>query len=157
MRMNRRVILGAATAGGALLASGAASAAVRPRVARVVAEEHWVMKGDVKLYVYRKRVAGQASKKLPVLFLVHGSTFASRSSYDLQVPGRTGYSAMDHFARLGYDVWTMDHESYGFSQRTQSNSGIQNAFLRTIDTHASQSKVWTRRSATAAAACRCPP
>jgi hypothetical protein len=45
-----------------------------------------------------------------VLFLVHGSIFSSRGSYDLVVPGRTGYSAMDHFTGLGYDVWTMDHE-----------------------------------------------
>ena len=32
---------------------------------------------------------------------------------------------MDHFAGLGYDVWTMDHEGYGFSSRTGSNAGIQ--------------------------------
>ena len=32
---------------------------------------------------------------------------------------------MDHFAGLGYDVWTMDHEGYGFSSRTAGNSGIQ--------------------------------
>jgi pimeloyl-ACP methyl ester carboxylesterase len=32
---------------------------------------------------------------------------------------------MDHFARLGYDVWTMDHEGYGHSQKTEGNSDIQ--------------------------------
>jgi alpha-beta hydrolase superfamily lysophospholipase len=32
---------------------------------------------------------------------------------------------MDHFARLGYEVWTMDHEGYGHSQRTAGNSDIQ--------------------------------
>jgi alpha-beta hydrolase superfamily lysophospholipase len=111
-------------------ASVAAAAAVTPVTAapvkpvRIVAEEHWVMKGPVKLYVYRKRMAGRAAR-LPVLFLVHGSTFSSRGSYDLVVPGRTGYSAMDHFAGLGYDVWTMDHEGYGFSGRTDGNAGIQ--------------------------------
>jgi pimeloyl-ACP methyl ester carboxylesterase len=60
----------------------------------------------------------------PVLFLVHGSSLSSRGSYDLTVPSRGGYSAMDHFAGLGYDVWTMDHEGYGFSDRTENNSGI---------------------------------
>jgi pimeloyl-ACP methyl ester carboxylesterase len=40
------------------------------------------------------------------------------------VPQRD-YSMMDHFARLGYEVWTMDHEGYGHSQRTSSNSDIQ--------------------------------
>jgi hypothetical protein len=31
-------------------------------------------------------------------------------------------SAMDHFAGLGYDVWTMDHERYGFSDRTDGKA-----------------------------------
>lgn len=91
---------------------------------RIVAEEHWVSKGPVKLYVYRKRdVEGPARK--PVLFLVHGSTFSSRGSYDLMVGGKGDYSAMEHFAGLGYDVWTMDHEGYGYSDRTDGNSGIK--------------------------------
>jgi alpha-beta hydrolase superfamily lysophospholipase len=91
----------------------------------IEAQEHWVMKGPVKLYVYRKRLVSDSNTPRPVLFLVHGSTFSSRGTYDLIVPGRGGYSAMDHFAGLGYDVWTMDHEGYGFSDRTSSNSGIQ--------------------------------
>jgi alpha-beta hydrolase superfamily lysophospholipase len=45
--------------------------------------------------------------------------------FDLQVPNREGYSMMDHFARLGYEVWTMDHEGYGHSQKTAGNSDIQ--------------------------------
>jgi alpha-beta hydrolase superfamily lysophospholipase len=49
---------------------------------------------------------------------------SSRSGFDLQVPGRTDYSLMDHFAGLGYDVWTMDHEGYGRSAMTESNSDI---------------------------------
>jgi pimeloyl-ACP methyl ester carboxylesterase len=89
----------------------------------IAAEEHWVKKGPVKLYVYRKRDTAKAGPR-PVLFLVHGSTFSSRGTYDLIVPGRSGYSAMEHFAGLGYDVWTMDHEGYGYSDRTSSNSGI---------------------------------
>lgn len=87
--------------------------------------EYWVNKGPVKLYVYRKRAAapekGDTSK---VLFLVHGSSASGRSSFDLQVPGRPDYSLMDHFAGLGYDVWTMDHEGYGRSDKTDSNSDI---------------------------------
>ena len=55
--------------------------------------------------------------------------------FDLQVPnvsspgpnklGTPSYSMMDHFVRLGYEVWTMDHEGYGHSQKTASNSDIQ--------------------------------
>ena len=76
--------------------------------------------------MYRKRVgapaAGGAQK--PVLFLVHGSSNAALSSYDLHVPGKGEYSMMNVFARLGYDVWTMDHEGYGKSSRTSGNSDI---------------------------------
>jgi alpha-beta hydrolase superfamily lysophospholipase len=123
--VDRRQVLkvSGAAAAGAVLHTAAAQPAEAASI-RIIAEEHWVMKGPVKLYVYRKRMAGRAAR-LPLLFLVHGSTFSSRGSYDLVVPGRIGYSAMDHFAALGYDVWTMDHEGYGFSARTGGNSGIQ--------------------------------
>jgi alpha-beta hydrolase superfamily lysophospholipase len=88
--------------------------------------EYTTKKGDVSLQMYRKRVgapvAGEAEK--PVLFLVHGSSTSARTSYDLQVPGRGDYSMMSIFARLGYDVWTMDHEGYGKSSRTSGNSDI---------------------------------
>ncbi len=114
----------AATAAG-VLATSLVTPAAAAETRSIEAQEHWVTKGGaVRLYVYRKRdTTGDMSAK-PVLFLVHGSTFSSRGSFDLQVPGRTGNSAMDHFAGLGYDVWTMDHEGYGFSSRTAGNSGI---------------------------------
>src|SRR5256885_2049354 len=114
----------AATAAG-VLAAGFAVPSAAAQEPKIEAQEHWAMKGPVKLYLYRKRQMGGGQTAKPVLFLVHGSTFSSRGSYDLVVPGRTGYSAMDHFASLGYDVWTMDHEGYGFSSRTAGNSGIQ--------------------------------
>jgi pimeloyl-ACP methyl ester carboxylesterase len=56
---------------------------------------------------------------------VHGSSYSGKTMFDLQVPGRDDYSMMDHFARLGFDVWTMDHEGYGHSQKTDGNSDIQ--------------------------------
>ena len=123
--MDRRDLFRISSAGMAAAAlAQAVPSAAQAQTGRIEAEEHWVMKGPVKLYVYRKRqVGGQASAQ-PPLFLVHGSTFSSRGSYDLQVPGQSGFSAMDHFAGRGYDVWTMDHEGYGFSARTDSNSGI---------------------------------
>ena len=88
--------------------------------------EYWAHKGDVRLFMYRKRlgapVAGEEPK--PVLFLVHGSSFSGPTAFDLQVPGRNDYSLMDHFAGIGFDVWTIDHEGYGRSDRTDSNSDI---------------------------------
>lgn len=96
-------------------------------MAEIKSAEYWAQKktrqGSVKLYVYRKRAAG-AAPGAPVLFLVHGSSASGRNSFDLSVPDRNDYSLMNHFAGLGYDVWTMDHEGYGRSDRTDSHSGI---------------------------------
>lgn len=88
-------------------------------------EEHVAQKGDVTLQMYRKRPAmGAPGGTLPVLFLVHGSSFSARTSYDLEVPGHPGYSLMEAFASFGYDVWTVDHEGYGRSSQTESSSDI---------------------------------
>jgi pimeloyl-ACP methyl ester carboxylesterase len=87
--------------------------------------DYTVKKGEVSLAVYRKRstmpAAGDAPR--PVLFLVHGSSNSALSSFDLVAPGGE-YSTMNVFAALGYDVWTMDHENYGRSSRTDGNSDI---------------------------------
>lgn len=90
-------------------------------------EEYWAQKGDVKLYMFRKRlgapVAGETPK--PVFFLVHGSSFSGPTGFDLHVPGKADYSLMEKFAEDGYDVWTMDHEGYGKSDSTDGNSPIE--------------------------------
>ena len=87
--------------------------------------EYWAKKGDVPLWMYRKRLgapkAGEPSR--PVLFFVHGSSVTSRV-FDLDVPGHGEYSVMNEFARYGFDCWTMDHENYGKSGRTSGNSDI---------------------------------
>jgi pimeloyl-ACP methyl ester carboxylesterase len=107
--------------GAGLLAAPAVRAASKPW-----SGEYWAKKGDVSLYMFRKRMraprAGEAP--LPVLFLVHGSSNSSRSSFDLSAPGHGEYSMMNVFAQFGYDVWTMDHENYGRSSRTDGNSDI---------------------------------
>jgi pimeloyl-ACP methyl ester carboxylesterase len=76
---------------------------------------------QIQLAMYRKRTGGG---RLPVLFLVHGSSMSALSSFDLQVPGSENYSTMTEFAQNGFDVWTMDHEGYGKSDRTDGNSDI---------------------------------
>jgi len=87
--------------------------------------EYWAKKGEVSLYLYRKRLRQpDANEKRPVLFFVHGSSISARSSFDLAVPGQGEYSLMNVFARHGFDVWTMDHENYGRSARTSGNSDI---------------------------------
>ncbi|HET8996378.1 MAG TPA: alpha/beta fold hydrolase [Acetobacteraceae bacterium] len=81
---------------------------------------------SIELVLYRKRAGmprpGEAAP--PVLFLVHGSSMSALTSFDLVVPGAGEYSKMNVFARAGFDVWTMDHEGYGKSARTEGNSDI---------------------------------
>ncbi len=132
----RNFLLGAAPAiaGGLALSSAAAEAFAQPAGAReksdasnekIWSNEYWAQKGDLKLYMFRKRVgAPQAGKPaLPVLFLVHGSSMSS-TTFDVNVPGHGEYSMMNVFARYGYDVWTMDFEGYGKSSLGQSNSNV---------------------------------
>jgi pimeloyl-ACP methyl ester carboxylesterase len=45
-------------------------------------------------------------------------------TYDINVPGHGEYSAMNAFARNGFDCWAVDHENYGKSGRTSGNSDI---------------------------------
>ncbi|MBS29137.1 MAG: alpha/beta hydrolase [Alphaproteobacteria bacterium] len=90
----------------------------------IVSQEYWAEKDGVRLFVFRKRPA-ELDGERPVLFLVHGSSLCARTGFDLEVPGRSGYSMMDWFAARGFDVWTMDHENYGRSDRTGSNSDIR--------------------------------
>ena len=122
----RAVIRGAGLAVGAGLASALAPAAAAPGEADPWSGDYWAHKGDVALYLYRKRVGppvpGEPPR--PVLFLVHGSSISSRPLFDLDVPGRGDYSLMNVFARRGFDVWTMDHENYGRSSRTSGNSDV---------------------------------
>jgi alpha-beta hydrolase superfamily lysophospholipase len=125
----RRDVIKAAGAGFATsLLAGATAQAQTPAAAQTAGEfwtaEYTAKKGDVSLAMYRKRVGAPASAPKPVLFLVHGSSNGAQSSYDLTVPGKGEYSMMNTFARLGYDVWTMDHEGYGKSSRTSGNSDI---------------------------------
>ena len=93
---------------------------------KVWAEDYWGKKGEISLYIYRKRIGapepGETAK--PILFLAHGSSVSSRPSFDLTVPGHSDYSLMDKFAEYGFDVWTMDFEGYGRSSATPGNSDI---------------------------------
>lgn len=103
----------AAAAAPSALAQSASSTAKKA----IWSQEYWAQKGDVKLYLFRKRreAPKAGARPLPVLFLAHGSSMSSRPTFDVTVPGHGTYSLMDVFAGYGFDVWTMDFESYGRS------------------------------------------
>jgi pimeloyl-ACP methyl ester carboxylesterase len=133
--MARRTVLMSAGIGiGAGLVSGVAPAeaakkkrgAAASAAGEVWSADYWANKGEVKLNLWRKRIGApkRGAAPLPVLFLVHGSSNSSRTSFDLSVPGMGEYSLMNVMARAGFDVWTMDHDGYGRSGSSGNNSDI---------------------------------
>ena len=108
------------------LASAAPTQAAHAAEEEIWSHEYWAKKGDVKLNLWRKRVGEPrlGEPPLPVVFLVHGSSNSTRSSYDLNVPGKGEYSLMNVLASYGYDVWTMDHDGYGYSGSSGNNSDM---------------------------------
>ena len=87
--------------------------------------DYWADNEGVKLFLFRKRL--DDDRKRPIFFLVHGSSFSGPGGFDLHVPGKPDYSLMEKFAGYGFDVWTMDHDGYGRSDRTDGNSAVMNA------------------------------
>jgi len=88
---------------------------------QVTGVEHWAGKatldGNVRLFLWEKFVDTPDGK--PAVLFVHGSSMASQPTFDLHVPGRADSSAMEYFAGLGYDTWTMDNEGYGRSDKSR--------------------------------------
>jgi pimeloyl-ACP methyl ester carboxylesterase len=126
----RRTVLKGLGVGAGLISNlaGTAQAQTAPAAANdggIWSAEYWAKKGDVPLYVFRKRLGAPKTGEppRPVLFMVHGSSVTWRI-FDLDTPGRGEYSMMNVFAKWGFDVWTMDHENYGKSGRTSGNSDI---------------------------------
>jgi len=88
--------------------------------------EHWTTKEGVKLFLWNRKPAA-GTKPRGTIFFVHGSSMASQPTFDLFVPGRADSSAMQYFASLGYDTWTMDNEGYGRSDKKRpQNNDISN-------------------------------
>jgi pimeloyl-ACP methyl ester carboxylesterase len=79
--------------------------------------EHWTRRGDIKLFLWEK--PSPAAQPRGTILFVHGSSMASQPTFDLQVPGRPHSSAMEYFAGLGFDTWTMDNEGYGRSDKSR--------------------------------------
>jgi pimeloyl-ACP methyl ester carboxylesterase len=88
---------------------------------RIPGTEHWTNKGEVKLFLWNK-VAGDPAKTQGTILFVHGSSMASQPTFDLDVPGRPDSSAMEYFAKQGYDCWCVDMEGYGRSTKDRDNN-----------------------------------
>ena len=79
MTQSRRTIVQGIGVGLVAQIASEAQAQGEAKAADMSSGEYWTNKGDVKLYLYRKRVgAPKTGESLPVLFLVHGSSISSR-------------------------------------------------------------------------------
>jgi pimeloyl-ACP methyl ester carboxylesterase len=89
----------------------------------IKSEDHWTTKdgGAAKLFMFEK-CAGDPGKTVGTILFVHGSSMAGQPTFDLQVPGRPDSSAMDFFARLNFDCWSVDMEGYGRSTKDRDNN-----------------------------------
>lgn len=94
--------------------------------AKLPGNDHWINKGDVRLFLFEKPSTSAEPKRGTILF-VHGSSMASQPTFDLNVPGRPYSSAMDYFAAQGFDTWCVDMEGYGRSDKKRDiNFDISN-------------------------------
>jgi pimeloyl-ACP methyl ester carboxylesterase len=92
------------------------------RPSAIRGEEHWTHKdGGVKLFLFEKCSVEPRNAAGTILF-VHGSSMAAQPTFDLQVDGRPDSSAMDWFARRGFDCWCVDMEGYGRSTKDRNNN-----------------------------------
>ena len=87
----------------------------------ITGTEHWADKGGAKLFLWNKNL-GDPQQSVATLLFVHGSSMASTPTFDLQIPGRPDSSAMDWFARRGFDCWCVDMEGYGRSTKDRDNN-----------------------------------
>ena len=93
----------------------------RPAAA-IKGEDHWTTKdGNAKLFLFEK-CAGDPKSTTGTILFVHGSSMAAQPTFDLQVEGRPDSSAMDWFARRGFDCWSVDMEGYGRSTKDRDNN-----------------------------------
>ncbi|SMC31542.1 alpha/beta hydrolase [Polynucleobacter kasalickyi] len=94
--------------------------------ASVEGQTHWAYKEEVKLFLWQKKRFANTNYRGTILF-IHGSSWCSQPTFDLQVDGRSWSSVMDFFASKGYDTWCLDNEGYGRSDKSRDiNFGVEN-------------------------------
>ena len=108
---------------------GGCSAVPSSPVASISSTEHWVsgvsgLDGSpIKLYLWEKRPAAadpsSFARSGKIVLLAHGAGTPARIARDLQVPEKDAdtYSLMDYLASQGFDVFALDFQNYGRSEK----------------------------------------
>ena len=112
-----RNLVGAWLLGSALLLSGCASRPATEAGAPLKMEEFMVPSADAGIALFMRNKVSPELKAFSAektVLLVHGATYPSEVSFDLQLGG---LSWMDYLAQRGYDVWLLDVRGYGRSTR----------------------------------------
>ncbi len=132
MESSRRQLLLASTAvlGGVLVTGQSSQAQTNANGNKglVAGKSYWVNKSvdgaNIKLHLWRKK-PNKVTRG--IILFVHGSSMAGTPTFDLYIPGKPEYSAMDYFAGLGYDTWCIDNEGYGRSDKSRNiNFNVKN-------------------------------
>src|SRR5262245_52251379 len=103
--------------GAGILTVSAIADSALPQARKVHTEEMLVPASDpgIKIFVRNKRPADlTAFRPERTLLFVHGSTYPSSTTFDLQLGG---ISWMDYIAERGFDVYLLDLRGYGRSTR----------------------------------------
>lgn len=87
--------------------------------------QHWVVRDEIRLFVWEKCQGDRKGRK--VVVLAHGSATAGRESFDLKVPGHPEYSLMDFLARQGFDVFAPDMRGFGSSTKPEGHLTTEQA------------------------------
>ena len=63
-------------------------------------QDHWASKDGIKLFLWNKKRVPSTPYQGTILF-IHGSSWCSQPTFDLEVPGRPWSSVMNFFAAKG--------------------------------------------------------
>jgi pimeloyl-ACP methyl ester carboxylesterase len=83
---------------------------------RVFTYEHYVPVGDgVRLHVVEKFSNASVQRREHRALLMLTGTFVTNAQYNAEIPGTTGYNALERAAREGYYAFAASYEGYGES------------------------------------------
>ena len=104
----------------------------------IESSEHWVQKGEVRLFLWRKTPAASASRR--TLVFVHGSSMAGQPTFDLQVPGRA-----DSSGEINADISNGADDLTAGVDHIRATAGVETVDLYGISSGALRAALFAER------------